>query len=511
MEAKSSGFLGYTLLDSNLCWPRAPALAVPDENVPLGSPRIRRGDAPRAPSWSLALPWAFARAFRRRWESAAARLWLVLGLWSAAVLRFFVLVPYRLPHSALPAFPALALLVARVWDERVEGAPGALSVARAPRAGARAVRAGRRRARRGRRRLSAPAGGRAVEPRHRHAESDRAGPAGARRAVRGVDAALLLRRGHLRARRGRARGRGMAARRGAGCRGHPGGDDRLPAGGGGQRYDPVRARAVPPGPWRRRSSSGSGRGTSSCTRAPSRPVPRSSWSCPAPSASSTGSTRTWRAARRSRHARHLLGLAPIRAGLVGAGPPLPHLGGRPGAQRGAGPAPSGVHLIAEAGGGASTRILSIRGQKSDDGPVSDARTLPKVVVVMPGLQRGADAASDLRGAAERYGEPRHPGRRRLHRRDARRRPTARAGDLRPQPQLRVRRQPEDVLRARRCGRAPTSWSWCIPTTSTTRGWSRGSSSRSSRARPTWCSARGSRAARRSRRGCPGGSTSPTAS
>src|SRR5207247_2542309 len=127
MEAKSAGFLGYTLFDSNL-YGLTRQRALPDENVPLGSLEFVVVTLLALLPWSLALPSAFARAFQRRWESTVARLWLVLGLWSAAVLGFFVLVPYRLPHSALPAFPALALLVARVWAERVEGAPGAPSV-----------------------------------------------------------------------------------------------------------------------------------------------------------------------------------------------------------------------------------------------------------------------------------------------------------------------------------------------------------------------------------------------
>jgi len=126
MEAKSPGFLGYTLFDGNLYGLTRPR-TLPEENVPLSSLEFLVVTVLALLPWSLALPWAFARAFQRRWESAADRLWLVLGLWSAAVLALFVLVPNRLPHSALPAFPALALLVARVWDERVEGAPGAPS------------------------------------------------------------------------------------------------------------------------------------------------------------------------------------------------------------------------------------------------------------------------------------------------------------------------------------------------------------------------------------------------
>ena len=61
------------------------------------------------------------------------------------------------------------------------------------------------------------------------------------------------------------------------------------------------------------------------------------------------------------------------------------------------------------------------------------------------LQRGPDAPHDLRGAAEGHREPGHPGGRRLDRRHARGRARARARDLRPRPELRLRRQPEDLL------------------------------------------------------------------
>ena len=36
----------------------------------------------------------------------------------------FTLSPFKLPHYGLPAFPALALLVAKLWDEVLEGVPG---------------------------------------------------------------------------------------------------------------------------------------------------------------------------------------------------------------------------------------------------------------------------------------------------------------------------------------------------------------------------------------------------
>src|SRR6266850_892029 len=63
-----------------------------------------------------------------------------------------------------------------------------------------------------------------------------------------------------------------------------------------------------------------------------------------------------------------------------------------------------------------------------------------------GLQRGAYAPSHIRGAAEGHGEPRDPRGRWIHRWNARGRAAARPRDLRAQPELRLRREPEDVLR-----------------------------------------------------------------
>ena len=73
------------------------------------------------------------------------------------------------------------------------------------------------------------------------------------------------------------------------------------------------------------------------------------------------------------------------------------------------------------------------------------------------VQRGPHASHDLRGAAEGHRQPGHPGGRRLDRRHPRGRARARARDLRARPQLRLRRQPEDLLHRGAARRAPTSW------------------------------------------------------
>src|SRR2546427_12288831 len=126
MEARNPGFLWHTLVDSYL-YGLTRQRALPDENVPLGSLEFLVVTLLAFLPWSLALPWALGRAFQRRWETASARLWLLFALWSVAVLGFFTLAPFKLPHYGLPAFPALALLVARAWDEAIERARGAPS------------------------------------------------------------------------------------------------------------------------------------------------------------------------------------------------------------------------------------------------------------------------------------------------------------------------------------------------------------------------------------------------
>ncbi len=61
--------------------------------------------------WSLFLPGALAGAWRERRGMLAVPL-----VWSAWVIGFFTLTPARLEYYALPAFPALAVIVAASWQ-----------------------------------------------------------------------------------------------------------------------------------------------------------------------------------------------------------------------------------------------------------------------------------------------------------------------------------------------------------------------------------------------------------
>ena len=123
VEAKTRGFLWYTLADNRVLGFAGPRI-FPDEDVSLGSLEFLVVTLLAFLPWALALPWALGRAFRRPWEDATARLWLLFALWAVFVVGFFTASPFKLPHYGLPAFPALALLVARVWDETIDATPG---------------------------------------------------------------------------------------------------------------------------------------------------------------------------------------------------------------------------------------------------------------------------------------------------------------------------------------------------------------------------------------------------
>ena len=125
VEARNQGFLWYALMDNhvlNLVHHRV----FPDEDVPLGDLEFLVVTAAALLPWSLAAPVALARALRGPWETPADRLTALLAMWALTVVAFFTFSPFKLPHYGLPAFPALALVVARLWDRTIIGAAGAL-------------------------------------------------------------------------------------------------------------------------------------------------------------------------------------------------------------------------------------------------------------------------------------------------------------------------------------------------------------------------------------------------
>jgi 4-amino-4-deoxy-L-arabinose transferase-like glycosyltransferase len=125
VEAANHGFLWYTVVDNHFLNFTRERL-FPDEDVPINALEFIVVTAAAFLPWSLAVPVGLAKTLRRPWPDATARLWVVFAIWPIAVLGFFTLSPFKLPHYGLPAFPALALVAARVWDESIAGAPGAV-------------------------------------------------------------------------------------------------------------------------------------------------------------------------------------------------------------------------------------------------------------------------------------------------------------------------------------------------------------------------------------------------
>jgi 4-amino-4-deoxy-L-arabinose transferase-like glycosyltransferase len=124
VELRNRGFLWYTIVDNHLLnFMRQRAF--PDEDVPLGAVEFVVVTIVAFLPWVLAIPTGAVRIVRASRESATDRLWLLFAVWAAVVIGFFTVAPFKLPHYGLPAFPALALIAARAWDESISATPGA--------------------------------------------------------------------------------------------------------------------------------------------------------------------------------------------------------------------------------------------------------------------------------------------------------------------------------------------------------------------------------------------------
>ena len=124
VERQYRGFLWYTVVDNHLL-NVARQRVFPDEDVPLSTLEFLAVTAAGFFPWVLALPLGVWRVVKGPWTTPEARIWKLLALWTVSVLGVFALSPFKLPHYGLPAFPAMALLVAKVWDEAIERPAGA--------------------------------------------------------------------------------------------------------------------------------------------------------------------------------------------------------------------------------------------------------------------------------------------------------------------------------------------------------------------------------------------------
>jgi 4-amino-4-deoxy-L-arabinose transferase-like glycosyltransferase len=116
-EYSTPGFTWYTVVDNHLL-NVARARHFPDEDVPLGAVEFLTVAVLGIVPWIVPAAASVVRLVRRRgWREPAELPWVALTLWALGVLGLTALSPFRLPHYGLPAYPAIALLAARGWDE----------------------------------------------------------------------------------------------------------------------------------------------------------------------------------------------------------------------------------------------------------------------------------------------------------------------------------------------------------------------------------------------------------
>jgi hypothetical protein len=116
-ERATPGFVWYTVVDNHLL-NVARVRHFPDEDVPLSALEFGVVALLGAAPWVVAAAAALWRLARRRaWRDPAETPWIALALWALGVLLLTAAAPFRLPHYGLPAYPAIALLAARGWQE----------------------------------------------------------------------------------------------------------------------------------------------------------------------------------------------------------------------------------------------------------------------------------------------------------------------------------------------------------------------------------------------------------
>ena len=127
VELQNRGFLWYTIVDNHLL-NFLQQRAFPDEDVPLGAFEFLAVTIGAFLPWVVAVPVGIARTLAQRPRGPIGKLWRLVTLWGVAVVVLFTVSPFKLPHYALPAFPAFALLAARAWDAALAGPRGARRV-----------------------------------------------------------------------------------------------------------------------------------------------------------------------------------------------------------------------------------------------------------------------------------------------------------------------------------------------------------------------------------------------
>jgi len=117
VEFRNPGFLWYAVVDNHLL-NVVRARNFPDEDIPLSSLEFILVAGLGAFPWVLPAALAIGGLVRRRaWREPKEAAWIALAVWAIGIYLLFALAPFKLPHYALPAYPALAILAARWWEE----------------------------------------------------------------------------------------------------------------------------------------------------------------------------------------------------------------------------------------------------------------------------------------------------------------------------------------------------------------------------------------------------------
>jgi 4-amino-4-deoxy-L-arabinose transferase-like glycosyltransferase len=113
----SPGFLWYTVVDNHLL-NLLRLRRFPDEDVPVSTAEFLAISGLGAFPWSIPAALQIVDLARRRaWRNGAEAPWVALALWVTGLVALFVIAPFKLPHYALPVYPAVALLAVRRWTE----------------------------------------------------------------------------------------------------------------------------------------------------------------------------------------------------------------------------------------------------------------------------------------------------------------------------------------------------------------------------------------------------------
>jgi len=124
---ENEGFLWYYLIEHHLLRFLGTRI-LPHDDIPASTLGFLLVTIPWFFPWSVLLPPVVTdllqrfRPIRKKRASGEEKLWLLIPLWFLAVFGFFAVSSFKHEYYGLPAFPALALLVGKLWADEVSRA-----------------------------------------------------------------------------------------------------------------------------------------------------------------------------------------------------------------------------------------------------------------------------------------------------------------------------------------------------------------------------------------------------